>query len=179
MNPSPRIVTPAASDYSAGAIVGRFARAIGIVLIFSIVGPLTIAALISLIVVAFGAALLQMFLALLELDALRTVISVAVGLLAFVTALASFLPSVSRADIRAGCSLWRHQYDLDGVAGRGHCRRRLRRVRHVRRALGIIGRDFAGCPVCARRPYSLRDARCPCDRADVPVLVAREAVASW
>jgi hypothetical protein len=95
VNPPSRIVTPAARDYSAGAIVGRFARAIGIVLIFSIAGPLTIAALISLIVVAFGAALLQMFLALLELDALRTMLSVAVGLLAFVTALASFLPSVA------------------------------------------------------------------------------------
>jgi hypothetical protein len=82
-------------DYSAGAIGRRFARAIGIVLIFSIVGPLAIAALISLIVVAFGAALLQIFLSLLELDALRTMISVAVGLLAFVTVLASLLPSVA------------------------------------------------------------------------------------
>src|SRR4051794_41798596 len=53
------------------------------------------AALISLIAIGFGAALLQMFLALLELDALRTVISVAVGLLALVTMLASFLPSVA------------------------------------------------------------------------------------
>ena len=82
-------------DYSAGAVVGRFARAIGIVLIFSIAGPLITAALISLIVVGLGAALLQLFLALLELEALRTVISVAVGLLAFVTMLASFLPSVA------------------------------------------------------------------------------------
>ena len=95
MNPPSRIVTPDRRDYSAGAIVGRFARAIGIVLIFSIAGPLSIAALISLLVVAFGAALLQMFLALLELDALRTMVSVAVGLLAFVTALAAFLPSVA------------------------------------------------------------------------------------
>jgi len=82
-------------DYSAGAVVGRFARAIGIVLIFSIAGPLITAALISLIVVGLGAALLQLFLALLELEALRAVISVAVGLLAFVTMLASFLPSVA------------------------------------------------------------------------------------
>ena len=82
-------------DYSAGAVVGRFARAIGIVLIFSIAGPLITAALISLIVVGLGAALLQLFLALLELEALRTMFSVAVGLLAFVTMLASFLPSVA------------------------------------------------------------------------------------
>ncbi|MBR1225416.1 MULTISPECIES: hypothetical protein [unclassified Bradyrhizobium] len=82
-------------DYSAGAVAGRFARAIGIVLIFSIAGPLTIAALISLIVVGFGAALLQMFLALLELEALRTIVSVAIVLLALATMLAAFLPSVA------------------------------------------------------------------------------------
>jgi hypothetical protein len=82
-------------DYSAGAIAGRFARAIGIVLIFSIAGPLTIAALISLIVVGFGTALLQMFLALLELEALRTIVSVAIVLLALATMLAAFLPSVA------------------------------------------------------------------------------------
>jgi len=95
VNPPSRIVTPERRDYSAGAIVGRFARAIGIVLIFSIVGPLSIAALISLIVVALGATLLQMFLALLELEALRTMVSVAVALLAIATVLASFLPSVA------------------------------------------------------------------------------------
>jgi len=81
--------------YSADGIARRFGRAIGIVLIFSIVGPLSIAALVSLIVVALGAALLQMFLALLELEALRTMVSVAVALLAIATVLASFLPSVA------------------------------------------------------------------------------------
>ncbi|MGH6710452.1 MAG: hypothetical protein ACREEK_15930 [Bradyrhizobium sp.] len=82
-------------DYSAGAIVGRFARAIGIVVIFSIAGPLMLAALVSLLVVGLGAALLQMFLALLELEALRTMASVAIALLALATALAAFLPSVA------------------------------------------------------------------------------------
>jgi len=82
-------------DYSAGAIAGRFARAIGIVLIFSIAGPLTIAALISLLVAGLGAALLQMFLVLLELEALRTIASIAIVLLALATVLASFLPSVA------------------------------------------------------------------------------------
>ena len=82
-------------DYSAGAVAGRFARAIGIVLIFSVAGPLTIAALISLIVVSFGAALLQVFLALLELEALRTLLSVAIVLLALLTVLAAFLPSAA------------------------------------------------------------------------------------
>jgi hypothetical protein len=88
-------------NYSAGAVAGRFARAIGIVLIFSVAGPLSMAALISLIVVGFGAALLQMFLALLELEALRTMVSVAIVLLALVTALAAFLPSVAAGVIFA------------------------------------------------------------------------------
>lgn len=82
-------------DYSAGAMAGRFARAIGIVAIFAIVGPLTIAALVSLIVVAFGAALLHMFLVLLQLEALRGMISIAIWLLAFVTVVATFPPSVA------------------------------------------------------------------------------------
>lgn len=84
----------ASHSYSAGAVFQRLVRAIGIVLIFSVVGPLTMAVLISLIAVAFGAALLQMFLALIELDAMRTMVSVAVWLLAFVTVLASLLPSI-------------------------------------------------------------------------------------
>ncbi len=82
-------------DYSAGAIFGRFTRAIGIVLIFSVVGPLTIAALIALIVVGFGVALLQALLVFIELESLRTMISVAVWLLAMVTVLASLLPSAA------------------------------------------------------------------------------------
>ena len=45
--------------------------------------------------VGFGAALLQMFLALLELEALRTIVSVAIVLLALATMLAAFLPSVA------------------------------------------------------------------------------------
>lgn len=81
--------------FSAGAIAGRFVRAIGIVAIFAIVGPLAIAALVSLIVVALGAALLQMFLVLLQLDALRGVMSIAIWLLAFVTVVATFPPSVA------------------------------------------------------------------------------------
>lgn len=95
MSTASRMVSPAASDYSAGAIVGRFARAIGVVLIFSVVGPLTMAALISLIAVTLGATLLQMFLVFLQLEALRTMVSVAVVLLAIATMLATFLPAVA------------------------------------------------------------------------------------
>ncbi len=93
-------------DHSAGAVFQLLVRAIGIVLIFSVVGPLTIAALISLIAVAFGAALLQLFLALIELDAMRTMMSVAVWLLAFVTVLASLLPSIAAGLIFAVAAVY-------------------------------------------------------------------------
>ncbi|MBR0949476.1 hypothetical protein [Bradyrhizobium canariense] len=73
----------------------RLSRVAGIVVIFSVVGPLTIAALISVTVTALGAAVLQMFLALLELEALRALISIAIVVLAIATVLASFLPAVA------------------------------------------------------------------------------------
>ncbi|MDH2400268.1 hypothetical protein QCM77_10005 [Bradyrhizobium sp. SSUT18] len=71
----------------------RLSRVAGIVVIFSVVGPLTIAALVS--VTALGAAVLQMFLALLGLEALRALVSIAIVLLAIATILASFLPAVA------------------------------------------------------------------------------------
>jgi hypothetical protein len=74
-------------------VVRRIARTIGIVAIFTLVGPIAIAALITLIVVGFGAALLQVFLSLVDLDALRAVISVAVWLLAVLSAMAFIPPS--------------------------------------------------------------------------------------
>jgi hypothetical protein len=83
---------------SVGAAFGRLGRAIGIVLIFSIMGPLAFAALILSIVAGFGAPLLQMSLAVVSLDWLNTVISVALWLLVMATLLASFPPSAV-----AGC----------------------------------------------------------------------------
>jgi hypothetical protein len=76
-------------------LVRRLSRVAGIVVIFSVVGPLTIAALVSVTVTTLGAAVLQMFLALLDLEALRTLISIAIVLLAIATVLASFLPAVA------------------------------------------------------------------------------------
>lgn len=73
----------------------RLSRVAGIVVIFSVVGPLAIAALVSVTVTALGAAMLQMFLALLELEALRALVSIAIVLLAVATVLASFLPAVA------------------------------------------------------------------------------------
>ena len=73
----------------------RLSRVAGIVVIFSVVGPLTVAALVSVMVTTLGAAVLQMFLALLELEALRTLVSIAIVLLAIATVLASFLPAVA------------------------------------------------------------------------------------
>jgi hypothetical protein len=76
------------------ALFRRLSRVAGIVVIFSIVGPLTTAALVAVTVTALGAAVLQMFLVFLELEALRALVSIAVVLLAIVTILASFLPAV-------------------------------------------------------------------------------------
>jgi hypothetical protein len=83
---------------SVGDAFSRLGRLIGIVLIFSIVGPLAFATLILLIVAGFGAPLLQISLALVSLEGLSTVISVALWLLVMATLLASFPPSAM-----AGC----------------------------------------------------------------------------
>jgi hypothetical protein len=83
---------------SVGAVFRGFGRMIGIILIFSIVGPLAFATLILLIVAGFSAPLLQMSLDLVNLGALGTVVSVALWLLVVATWLASFPPSVV-----AGC----------------------------------------------------------------------------
>ena len=83
---------------SIGAAFGRLGRAIGIVVIFSVVGPLAFATLILLIVAGFGAPLLQIALASFDLGGLSTIVSVALWLLVMATLLASFPPSAV-----AGC----------------------------------------------------------------------------
>ena len=83
---------------SVGAAFGRLGRAIGIVVIFSVVGPLAFATLILLIVAGFGAPLLQIALASFDLGGLSTIVSVALWLLVMATLLASFPPSAM-----AGC----------------------------------------------------------------------------
>lgn len=85
----------AAHGNPVAAVFRRLSRVAGIVVIFSVVGPLTTAALISVTVTALSAAVLQMFLVLLDLEALRALASIAVVLLAIVTVLASFLPAVA------------------------------------------------------------------------------------
>ena len=84
----------------------RAARFIGIVAIFTVVGPLTIAAIVSLLIVTLGAPLLQLLLAIADLDALRTVASFAAWLLAAVAILASFLPSVAAGTIFAWTAIY-------------------------------------------------------------------------
>jgi hypothetical protein len=91
---------------SAGAAFRRFGRAIGIVLIFSVMGPLAFAALILLLVVGLGAPLLQIFLALVDLDGQGTVVSVALWLLVVATLLASFPPSVMTGCIFATVAVY-------------------------------------------------------------------------
>lgn len=84
----------------------RALRFLGIVAIFTVVGPLSVAAIVSLIVIALGAPLLQLLLAVADLDALRTVASFAAWLLAAVAVLASFLPSVAAGIIFAWTSVY-------------------------------------------------------------------------
>ena len=76
------------------ALFRRLSCVVGIVVVFSVVGPLTTAALVSVVVTALGAAVLQMFFVLLDLEALRALASIAILLLAIATVLASFLPAV-------------------------------------------------------------------------------------
>jgi hypothetical protein len=85
----------AASANPVAVLFRRLSRVAGIVVIFSVVGPLTVAALVSAMVTTLGAAVLQMFLALLELEALRALISIAIVVLAIASVLASFLPAVA------------------------------------------------------------------------------------
>ena len=84
----------------------RALRFLGIVAIFTVVGPLTIAAIVSLLIIALGAPLLQLLLAIADLDALRSVASFAVWLLAAVAILASFLPSVAAGIIFAWTAVY-------------------------------------------------------------------------
>ncbi|MES2750909.1 MAG: hypothetical protein V4661_06015 [Pseudomonadota bacterium] len=102
-------MTGIATDATGGrASLKRFARFLGIVAIFTIAGPLTIAAIVSLLVISLGAPLLQLLLAIADLDALRTVASFAAWLLAAVAILASFLPSVAAGIIFAWTAIYAH-----------------------------------------------------------------------
>lgn len=96
----------AAQDTTGREGLKRAARFLGIVAIFTIVGPLTIAAIVSLLIVTLGAPLLQLLLAVADLDALRTVASFAAWLLAAVAILASFLPSVAAGTIFGWTSVY-------------------------------------------------------------------------
>jgi hypothetical protein len=75
--------------------VRRLACAMGVVAIFSVVGPIALAVLVSLIVAALGAPLLQLLFAVVDLGALQSVVSIAVWLLAFAVVIATFLPSAA------------------------------------------------------------------------------------
>lgn len=100
-------MTGGARDASAGRdSFKRIGKFLGIVAIFTVVGPLTIAAIVSLLVIALGAPLLQLLLAVADLDALRTVASFAAWLLAAVAILASFLPSVAAGTIFAWSAIY-------------------------------------------------------------------------
>jgi hypothetical protein len=99
-------VTRPPRSYSAGAILGRFARAIGIVLIFCVVGPLAIAGLVALIVTTLGTSLLSVILDVVGLGTLRPIVSVAVWLLALASILAALPPAAAAGSIFAVAAIY-------------------------------------------------------------------------
>ncbi len=72
----------------------RLARSLGIVIIFTIVGPLAATAVFGLFVLVVGVPLLQIMLELVDLGALSAWLSVAVFLLVFFALAAAVAPSV-------------------------------------------------------------------------------------
>ena len=72
----------------------RLARSLGIVVIFTIVGPLAVTAVFGFFVLLIGVPMLQTMLELVELPTLRAWLSVAVFLLVFFALAAVAIPSV-------------------------------------------------------------------------------------
>ena len=99
-------MTGAARTHAVGAVIRRLVRAIGIVVIFSLAGPLALAALISLIVLALGVPFLEAILFLLRIESMRTVLSVAIWLLAIASIVAALLPSVATGLIFAFAAVY-------------------------------------------------------------------------
>ena len=73
---------------------GRFARSLGIVLVFAIVGPLVVSAVFAMVVAFVGISLLQLFLEFFELETLRPWLSIAATLLFFFIMVAAVPPSI-------------------------------------------------------------------------------------
>jgi uncharacterized membrane protein YhiD involved in acid resistance len=86
--------------------LARIARVIGIVAIFGVVGSLSVAALVSLLVVGLGASILQLIFSVVDLDGFRSLLSIALWLLAFVAALAALLPSLGAGIVFALCAVY-------------------------------------------------------------------------
>jgi hypothetical protein len=76
------------------ATLGGFARVVGIVAIFSIVGPFAFAALILFLVVGVGAPFLELLCDFASLGSISTLVSVAAWVLTIGAMLAAFPPSV-------------------------------------------------------------------------------------
>jgi hypothetical protein len=74
--------------------INRLARSLGIIAIFTIVGPVAVTAVFGLFIVAVGIPVLQILLEVAELETLRGWLSVAVFLLVFFALAAAVIPSV-------------------------------------------------------------------------------------
>ena len=74
--------------------IKRVARSLGIVVIFTIVGPLAVTAVFGLFVLTIGIPMLQIMLEFVELQTLRGWLSIAVFLLIFFALAAAAIPSL-------------------------------------------------------------------------------------
>jgi len=91
---------------SLGAVIRRLAQVVGIILIFSVVGPLTFATLVLLLVVGFGAPLLQLLLAFVVHGALFTTAAVAGWLLTIAMLMGSLPPYIVAGGIFASVAVY-------------------------------------------------------------------------
>jgi hypothetical protein len=86
--------------------MGRAARLIGVVAVFAIIGPLAIAAIVSTVVSALGARLLDAVLVWLDLGVLRAVASFAAWLLTVVVVRAAFAPALAAGILFGGIAIY-------------------------------------------------------------------------
>jgi len=73
---------------------GRFARSLGIVIVFTIVGPLVVSAVFAIVIASVGISLLQLLLEFFELETLRPWLSIAATLLFFFIMVAAVAPAI-------------------------------------------------------------------------------------
>ena len=91
---------------SAAFELARLGRSVGIVAVFTILGPLVIATMLATVVLTVGVSFVQLLLALVSLEALRPWLSVAVILLVVFTIVAAVPPAFAAGLVFAIASVY-------------------------------------------------------------------------